>query len=194
MIRNLVCVVILPLLLGAHVWAADIEGVRVEERITLDGGHALALNGAGVRHKLMFVKLYVGALYLAQKESRADEILKDAGPKRIAMFVLADEIPARDLIASMNNSLSVNLSMGDLALIESRLAQLNQMMLKVGLLRKGGVVTLTYAPATGTHIRVNGEEMLVVKGADFFSALLHIWIGEKPVDGRLKAAMLKGGM
>lgn len=191
MARILACVMMM-VLVGAT-WAADIDGVRVEDRITLDGGQQLVLNGAGVRNKLMFVKLYVGALYLAQKESRAEEILKDAGPKRIAMFVLADEIPARDLIASMNNSLSVNLSMGDLALVESRLTQLNQMMLKVGMLRKGGVVTLTYVPATGTHIRINGEETLVVKGADFFSVLLHIWIGEKPVDGRLKAAMLKGG-
>ena len=45
-------------------------------------------------------------------------------------------------------------------------------------------------PATGTHIRVNSEELLVVKGEDFFNALMHIWIGDKPVDGRLKSSLL----
>ena len=68
-------------------YAVDIEGVRVEEQITVAGGPQLVLNGAGVRHKLVFVKLYIGALYLPAKSSNADEIINDAGPKRIAMFV-----------------------------------------------------------------------------------------------------------
>ena len=49
---------------------------------------------------------------------------------------------------------------------------------------------LDYIPDTGTRITVNGEEKLTIPGADFFSALLHIWLGNKPVDGRLRDAML----
>jgi hypothetical protein len=172
--------------------AADIEGVRIDDQVTLPGGEQLLLNGAGVRHHLMVVKLYIGALYLPERMSSAREILKDTGAKRLAMHVLVNEIPAKQLIASMNNSLAVNLSQGDLALIESRLADLNRMMLKVGMLHRGAVVTLTYVPASGTRISVNGDELLVVKGEEFFRALLHIWIGDKPVDGRLKSSMLGG--
>ena len=172
--------------------AADIEGVRVEDRITLPGGAPLVLNGAGVRHKLAFMKLYVGALYLPTKKTNVEEILKDAGAKRIAMFVLADEISARDLVASLNNSLAANHIPLELALIEARLRQLNEMMIGVGALKKGAAVTLSYEPATGTHIRINSEEKLVIKGEDFFRAMLKIWIGDKPVDGRLRDAMLGG--
>ena len=172
--------------------AADIEGVRIEEQITLAGGPQLVLNGAGVRHKFAFMKLYVGALYLPARQSDADAILKQAGAKRIAMVVLADEISARELVASMSNALAANHIPVELALIEERLRELNQMMISVGVLKRGAVVTLSYLPATGTHIRINSDEKLVIKGEDFFRALLRIWIGDKPVDGRLRDAMLGG--
>ena len=173
-------------------YAVDIEGLRVEEQITVAGGPQLVLNGAGVRHKLVFVKLYIGALYLPAKSSNADEIINDAGPKRIAMFVLADEITARELVASLNHALAANHIPLELALIEERLRELNRVMVSEGVLKKGAVVTLSYLPATGTHIRINSEEKLVIKGEDFFRALLRIWIGPKPVDGRLRDAMLGG--
>ena len=161
--------------------AADIEGVRIEEQITLAGGPQLVLNGAGVRHKFAFMKLYVGALYLPARQSDAAAILKEAGAKRIAMVVLADEISARELVASMSNALAANHIPVELALIEERLRELNQMMISVGVLKRGAVVTLSYLPATGTHIRINSDEKLVIKGEDFFRALLRIWIGDKPV-------------
>ena len=180
------------LLCGVPARAADIEGVRVEDRITLPGGPPLVLNGAGVRTKLGFVKLYVGALHLSAKNKNAEEILKDAGAKRVSMFVLTDEITAKELVASLNNALAVNHIPIELALIEARLRQLNEMMINTGALKKGTVVTLSYLPATGTHIRINSEEKLVIKGEDFFRAMLRIWIGNKPVDGRLRDAMLGG--
>ena len=173
-------------------YAVDIEGVRVEEQITVAGGPQLVLNGAGVRHKLVFVKLYIGALYLPAKSSNADEIINDAGPKRIAMFVLADEITARELVASLNHALAANHIPLELALIEERLRELNRVMVSEGVLKKGAVVTLSYLPATGTHILINSEEKIVIKGEDFFRALLRIWIGPKPVDGRLRDFMLGG--
>jgi hypothetical protein len=80
----------------------------------------------------------------------------------------------------------------ELALIEERLRELNRVMVSEGVLKKGAVVTLSYLPATGTHILINSEEKIVIKGEDFFRALLRIWIGEKPVDGRLRDALLGG--
>jgi len=172
--------------------AAEIEGVRVEDSVTLPGGPPLVLNGAGVRHKLAFIKLYVGALYLPAKKTNAEEAIKDPGPKRVMMHVLADELTAKDLTSSLNSALSANHIPAELALIEARIRELNRMMSSVGVLKKGGVVLLDYTPATGTRISINGEEKIVIKGEDFFQAMLRIWIGTKPVDGRLRDAMLGG--
>ncbi len=170
--------------------AAEIEGVRLEDKIATPSGQLLVLNGAGVRAKLAFMKLYVGALYLPAKKADAEEIIKDAGAKRVAMHVLADELMAKDLTASLNNAVAANLIPAEIALVEGRLRDLNRMMSTVGALRKGATVVLDYQPSTGTHISINGEEKLVIKGEDFFQAMLRIWIGKKPVDGGLRRLML----
>lgn len=173
--------------------AVEIEGVTVEEAVALGkAGPQLVLNGAGVRHKLAFIKLYVGALYLPAKNANAGEILKDPGAKRIAMHVLVDALTAKELIASLNNALAANHIPAELALIESRLQELNRLMNSIGTIRKGGTVLLDYLPGAGTRITVNGEEKITIRGEDFFRALSRIWIGARPVDGRLRDAMLGG--
>lgn len=172
--------------------AAEVEGVRIDDSVTLPGAPPLVLNGAGARHKLAFMKLYVGALYLPAKRANAEDAIKDPGPKRVLMHVLAEELTARELTASLNSALAANHIPAELALIEARIRELNRMMNSVGVLKKGSVVVLDYMPATGTRISINGEQKLVIKGEDFFRALLRIWIGSKPVDGRLRDAMLGG--
>jgi hypothetical protein len=174
--------------------ALEIEGVKLPETVALaKGAPPLVLNGAGVRHKLGFMKVYVGALYLPAKSANADDILRDPRAKRVAMHVLAETLTAKELIASLNNALAANHIPAELALIEGRLQELNRMMSKIGVIRRGGTVILDYLPGTGTRITVNGEERITIAGEDFYRALLRIWIGPRPVDGRLRDAMLGGG-
>jgi len=187
-------VVLGALVVPATAISLEIEGVNVPDRITLSrGGPELVLNGAGVRHKLMTVKVYVGALYLQAKNKNADEILADPGPKRVDMYVLIDQLTAKELIASLNDAIAANHIPAEIALIETRLRDLNRMMSSIGVLKRGGVVHIDFIPGTGTRINVNGEDKILIPGDDFFRALLRIWIGRKPVDGRLRDAMLGGG-
>jgi hypothetical protein len=188
------CLALLAMLLvqGAAL-AMEVEGVKLEDRVTLSkGGPVLVLNGAGVRHKMVMLKVYVGALYLSGKKTDAEEAIRDAGPKRVAMHILADEVSARDFVASLNNALAANHIPAELALIEGRIRDLNRMMQSVGTLKKGSVVHLDYLPGTGTRVSVNGVDRITIKGEDFFQSMLRIWIGRKPVDGRLRDAMLGG--
>lgn len=176
---------------AGHAHAVEVAGVKVEDRVTLGkGGPQVVLNGAGVRTKFAVAQIYVGALYLAAKKSDAEDILKDPGAKRVAMHILADEVTAKELIASLNNALAANHIPAELALVEGRIRDLNRMMSSIGAIKKGGSVFLDYVPGTGTRITVNGEEKLTIKGDDFFPAMLRIWIGRKPVDGRLRDALL----
>ena len=177
--------------LWAPVHAVEIEGVKIDDKVTLTkGAPELVLNGAGVRHKFGFVKVYVGSLYLTQKKTENEAVFADPGAKRITMHILADEVTAQDLIASMNNALAANLVPHELALLEKRIRDLNAMMGSLKVINKGGVIRLDYIPEVGTHVIVNGADKLTIPGDDFFRALLHVWIGDKPVDGRLRDAML----
>jgi hypothetical protein len=177
--------------LWAPVHAVEIEGVKIDDKVTLTkGGPELVLNGAGVRHKFAFMKVYIGSLYLTQKKTENEAIFADPGPKRVTMHILENEVTAPELISSMNNALAVNLVPHEIALIEKRIRELNAMMSSLKVITKGGVIQLDYIPGVGTRVTVNGAEKLTIPGEDFFRALLHIWIGDKPVDGRLRDAML----
>jgi hypothetical protein len=174
--------------------AVDIEGVKIDDKVVLASGvPELVLNGAGVRHKFAFIKVYIGSLYLTQRKNDNEAIFADPGPKRVSMNILSSEVTAQDLISSMNNALAVNLSPHELALIEKRIRDLNTMMSSVKAINKGSVVHLDYLPDVGTRVIVDGQERITIPGEDFFRAMLHIWIGNKPVDGRLRDAMLGKG-
>ena len=191
MTRTLLMIAGAALLPAAH--AVEIEGVKIDDKVLLSsGGPGLVLNGAGVRHKFVFLKIYIGSLYLAQKTHDRDAIFADPGPKRVSMHILSEEVTARDLISSMNNALAANLVPHELALIEKRIRDLNSMMSSIKVINKGSVVHLDYIPGTGTRITIDGEAKLTIPGEDFYRAMLHIWIGAKPVDGRLRDAMLGG--
>jgi hypothetical protein len=187
----------MPVVLGvlfAPAIAMEVGGIKLAEKVALGkGGPQLVLNGAGVRHKFMTVQVYVGALYLSARKKSAEEELSDGGPKRVSMHVLIEELTAKELIASLNDAIAANHIPAEIALIEMRLRELNRMMGSIGVLKRGGIVNIDFLPGKGTRIAVNGEEKLLIPGDDFFAALLRIWIGRKPVDGRLRDAMLGGG-
>jgi hypothetical protein len=191
--NSLVLAMILVALPIGSAGAFEIEGVKLEDKITLGKvAPPLILNGAGVRHRMAMFKVYVGALYLTGKKTDAEDVIKDPGPKRVSMNILIDELTAQELIASLNNALAANHMPAELALIESRIRDLNRVMRSIGVIKKGGVIYLDYVPGSGTRVTVNGQEKITITGEDFFQAMLRIWIGKKPVDGRLRDAMLGG--
>ena len=50
---------------------------------------------------------------------------------------------------------------------------------------------LDYVPDLGTTLAVNGASKgAAIAGADFFTAVLGIFVGDNPVDARLKQGLL----
>jgi hypothetical protein len=190
--KSIAAVLLLFIAAGiAGVRAAEVEGVKIDDKVVLANGvPEVVLNGAGVRYKFAFFKVYVGGLYLTQKKKDNEAIFADPGPKRVSMHILSSEVTAKDLITSMNNALAVNLSPHELALLEKRIRDLNNVMSSLKAINKGSIVYLDYLPDVGTRVIVDGQEQITIPGEDFFRAMLHIWIGNKPVDGRLRDAML----
>jgi hypothetical protein len=173
--------------------SVEVGGVEIPGSVVLGrDGPRLVLNGAGVRHRLLTAPVYIGALYLTSRKTSAEAVLADSGPKRVLMHVLAEQLTAKELVASMHHAISANHIPAEIALIERRLLDLGRMMASIGVLKRGGVVHLDFLPGTGTRVTVNGEEKLTIPGEDFFRALLRVWIGKRPVDGRLRDAMLGG--
>src|SRR5512133_1141208 len=66
--------------------AREVAGVDLADTVTVDG-KPLQLNGAGVRKKL-FIKVYVGALYLPTRSADGWAILEADQPRHVRMVFL----------------------------------------------------------------------------------------------------------
>jgi hypothetical protein len=174
----------------AQAQVVEVEGVKFEPTAQV-GGQSLQLNGAGVRTRLFF-KVYAAGLYVPQKATSAAELLAQKGPRRVAIGMLRD-VGAETFASSLNDGLKANLSEPQLAGFKTQIDTLNGNMKAVGEAKKGDRIDFEFTPEGGTRIVVNGQPRgTAIPGADFFEAVLRIWIGDKPADADLKKAMLGG--
>lgn len=178
---------VLMLLLYNTGAAMTVAGVNVPDRVTVGtDGPELVLNGAGIRKKL-FIKVYVGALYLREKTADPAEIAAGTGAKRVTMHFLYREVSRKKIVDAWSKGFTRNLSAGELEAVESRLLRFNSLFRTMV---RGDVVHLDYLPSAGTEVRINDEHQGTIEGEDFYRALLGVWLGENPADDNLKKAML----
>ena len=163
-----------------------IAGVDVPQSVTIED-KALVLNGAGIRKKL-FIKVYVGSLYLTAKQTAVDKILADPGAKSIVMNFLYKEVSNKKLVDGWNKGFADNSTTKEIKALQDRINQFNALFTTV---RKGDELRLDYLPGEGTQVKLNGTLKGSVPGEDFSRALLKIWLGDKPADKNLKDAMLR---
>ena len=168
-----------------EVSALEIAGVDVPQSVTIEN-KALVLNGAGIRKKL-FIKVYVGSLYLTAKQTAVGKILADPGAKSIVMNFLYKEVSTKKLVDGWNKGFADNSSAKEIKALQKRINQFNSLFTTV---YKGDKIRLDYLPGKGTQVRINSTLKGSVQGEDFYQALLEIWLGAKPADANLKDAML----
>ncbi len=169
------------------VFAADVSGIKIPDSAKVEG-QELKLNGAGVRTR-MFIKVYVGALYLEQKMNAADAVLGNKGVKRMALHIMRD-LKADVFSGALQDGLTANNSAAEIAKIEDRIKEFNGIISGTGGVKKGDVVQLDYLPVAGTRVVINGDTKGAIGGEDFYRALLKVWLGDKPIDSDLKKSLL----
>jgi hypothetical protein len=171
---------------GSH--AAEVSGVSLPDA-TKVADQALVLNGAGLRAMAVF-RVYVIGMYLPQRSSSVPTVLDMPGPKRLQMVLMRD-VEGEDLGRALGRGIADNNSAQEMLVLQSRVDQLKQAMTNKGETPKGSQVLLDYAPATGTHITINGKALLTdIPGEDFYKALLRIWLGPRPAGDYLKQELL----
>lgn len=170
--------------------AKDVEGVNVSEVSRL-GRQNLVLNGAGVRIKYVVAKVYVGALYLPQKNSNGGSVINANTPRRMVLTMLRD-IDVDDLYKSLVEGMQNNSPAATMTALAPQMQQVKQGFASVKTLQKGDVVTMDFLPGKGTTIVVRNKPMGLIAGDNFSHALLAIWLGGNPVQPDLKTELLGG--
>lgn len=182
---------VLVALLAAPAFAAEVAGIKVDDRIKLES-EELVLNGAGLRTKAFF-KVYVAGLYLAAKKTNADDVLALPGAKRVSMRLMRD-LSAKQLTDALDEGFRDNTPVAEQGPLKGQLAELAATMNALQSAKEGDVIALDWVPGSGTRIVLNGEPRgKAIAGEDFYRALLRIWLGDNPVSGSLKKALLGQG-
>ena len=172
---------------SATVDARQLDDVTLPDTVTLENTDVvLQLNGMGYRTKFI-IDVYVGALYTESAVKSRDAAQALTGPKRVLMHMVYDGVSHEKMADAWTEGFEDNNSDEQFEKLSSRLKTLISYFPD---LKEGDVITLDYIPASGTMITVNGKANPVIEGADFYTALLDVWLGEEPADDDLKDAML----
>jgi hypothetical protein len=177
------------LLLAATAHGAELEGVRLDDRVQVDG-QALELNGMAVRTRYYF-KVYVAGLYLPTRVTSATRAIDGEGAKRIVLVMMRDAT-AEQFLESVQIGLDVNHSTDELERIRAQTEALFAKIRAIGEARQGMRIVLDYAPSSkATTLAVDGAvQGEPMQGGEFFRALLRIWLGERPAQSDLKLLLL----
>jgi hypothetical protein len=180
---------LLALLLPLSVPAAEIAGVKIDDKARVEGSEVL-LNGAGLRTRLFF-QVYAIGLYLPQKSSTPAAILAQPGPKRVAIHMLRD-VGADTFTEALAEGIRANHSEAEAKALEPRIKELAAVMAEIKEAKKGMAITLDWT-GSGTQLLIQDKPAgRPIAGEDFYRALLRIWLGDKPVQDDLKKALLGG--
>lgn len=157
-------------------YAAEVGGVRLDDRTTVNG-QPLVLNGAAMRKKL-FIKVYAAGLYLPAKQANPAAILAADTPRRMTMHFVFSVDKAK-IAEAWTEGLEAN-TPGASAEVKNNFKTLESWMEDV---KDGQNIVLTYVPGTGTTVEVNGHMKGTLPGKATADAILNTWIGPKPGPG-----------
>jgi len=174
-----------------EVQAARLEGQRFEDT-TVVADRTLRLNGLGLRG-VAWIKAFVAGLYLAAPTRDGGQAMAMQGPKRLRMKLMM-EAPSREFSKAIRGGVRKNESDQVQNQLADRLEAFTQRVDGLGTLRAGDTIDLDWLPGLGLQLMLNqrpvGEP---TPGEDFYRAVLKIFIGERPVDQRMKEGLLRGG-
>jgi hypothetical protein len=168
--------------------AAEVAGVKFPDTQKV-AGKDLQLNGLGVRTKFI-VKVYAVALYLENKASTVEEVMKAEGPRRWRLVMMRD-ITSDDFGSAFMTGLNSNLDPKDKSKIIPQISKFGEMFALLDALKKGDMLEMDWIPGTGSQCYLNGKKIGdVTQDLLFYNSVLKIWLGDKPVDNALKTKLL----
>lgn len=161
----------------------EIEGVHFERNHQVSNGH-LPLRGQALLRYMVFIKAYVGALYLPEDIDHSRVL--DPVPRRLELAYF-HAIPAADFAKATRKKMADNVTPAEMQRLSERLERFNALYRDV---QPGDRYALTYLPGQGTTLALNGQRLGVIQGDDFAAALFAIWLGPQPIDQSFKEALL----
>src|SRR5262249_49563262 len=167
--------------------AKECQGVSFPEQVQVNGS-TLTLNGLGLRQATFLkVNVYVAALYGAHVSSDAQALLASNTPKELILHFLHN-VSDDELKKAWEEGFEHN-AKEQLTAMQVRIDMLKSWMMEM---KSGKRLTFLHKPGAGIQVEVNGTVKGTIKGDDFATAFLSIWLGPHPPNPNLKSGLLGG--
>ena len=172
------------LLSGSNALAAEINGVKLPDQVTLEG-KTLKLNGTGLRQAtILKVNVYAAGLYLQSPSGDGEAIANSDQFKSIEM-VFMREVSAKQMADAFQEGFEKN-CVADCAKLKPDLSKLQGLMKDM---KKGD--TMAYHFLTdGVEVMIRGQKAGTVGDKAFSHQLIRCWIGKNPPNAGLKEGLL----
>lgn len=179
----------LALPLGAQAQMVEVGKAKFEPTVDV-GGTKLVINGAGIRSRGGFIKVYAVAMYLPQKATTPEAVLAQAGAKRVSLHMLRD-VDGKELGKAFTEAMQKNMLAEDRAKSINGVFKFGEVFSERKKLASGDVVNVDWVPNVGAQVFVDGKPVGdVIKEPEFYGSLLRIWMGANPPSEELKAELL----
>ncbi len=147
----------------------------------------LMLNGAGIRKKAIVLKLYSGGLYLTNKSNNASSILNADETMAIRLVVTSGFVSSEAMSEAVEEGFEASMNNNTKPLA-------SEIKKFIGFfgdpIVEGDTFDITYQKGKGCVAYKNDKELGTISGMAFKKALFGIWLGNDPIDSKLKNAML----
>lgn len=184
--RTLMWILLLVLcmtLFSGQAAAVTVSGTVYPDSIQVKN-RKLDLKGAALLRYMVFIKAYIGALYLPSGISGA-EALSDI-PKHLVLEYRVS-IKAQGFAEATTLYMEKNVDPATFERLKPRLKTLNGLYRDV---KAGDRYALTYIPGSGTELSLNGIHQGLIPGYDFAFALFSVWLGANPIDEDFRDTLL----
>ena len=179
-------IILFLFILSTFSYTKTIHGVILEDKIKICN-QKLLLNGAGIRNKF-FITVYVGSLYVVKPTSNARSIINSNTLKSMHLNIVSGLINRRLLKNALKSELK-NFSNKN---------EMNQLQREIDIflstfseeIIKGDKFVFNIIPGIGVKIYKNNKLIKVLPGEQFSKRLIELWIGDTPVDSKLKKSIL----
>ncbi|MEN8138074.1 MAG: chalcone isomerase family protein [Bacteroidota bacterium] len=165
--------------------AQEIGGIIMPETIKA-GDSNLDLNGAGIRTKY-FLKLYVGGLYLTDRDADVSKIINGNEPMAIRLHIVSSMITSEKMENSTREGFDKSLG-GNIDPLKGEIEMFIAVFKEE--IKIDDTYNMVYIPDVGVEIYKNDKLSSTIKGLEFKKALFGIWLGKEPAQESLKEKML----
>ena len=165
-------------------------GHEFPNQVTLDA-QTLRLNGVGGRSvPVIFMRVFATALYLPEGAKDEASVLAMADAKRIQIRMNYG-VAGKEFKKALIRGIEKNHSPEQQAALAPRTSAFAAIIDSFGKVKSGDVIDMDFLPTKGLVVSVNGQAKgEPIAGADFYAAVLRIFIGNRPAEKDMKERLL----